>query len=73
LNIDSEKNRSIIKSFVSMAHEMGMLSGAKWVDSKDKIDSLKNLNIDYVQGYIAGRVLNEKELIELFNPINRKS
>ncbi len=56
-----------------MAHEMGMLSGAKWVDSKDKIDSLKNLNIDYVQGYIAGRVLNEKELIELFNPINRKS
>jgi EAL domain-containing protein (putative c-di-GMP-specific phosphodiesterase class I)/GGDEF domain-containing protein len=71
LNIDSEQNRSIIKSFVAMAKEMGMLSGAKWVDNQDKVESLKELDIDYIQGFVAGRILNEKELIELFNPINR--
>ncbi len=73
LNIDSEKNRSIIKSFVSMAKEMDMLSGAKWVDTQDKVESLRELDIDYIQGFVAGKILNEKELIELFNPIDRGS
>jgi EAL domain-containing protein (putative c-di-GMP-specific phosphodiesterase class I)/GGDEF domain-containing protein len=71
LNLDSEQNRSIIKSFVSMAKEMNMLSGAKWVDSQDKVETLKNLDIDYIQGYVAGRILSESELINLYNPINR--
>jgi EAL domain-containing protein (putative c-di-GMP-specific phosphodiesterase class I)/GGDEF domain-containing protein len=72
LNLDNEQNRSIIKSFVSMAKEMNMLSGAKWVDSQDKVDTLKELNIDYIQGYVAGRILSEDELINLFNPLEKK-
>ena len=70
LNLDNEQNRSIIKSFVSMAKEMKMLSGAKWVDSNDKVETLKSLDIDYIQGYVAGRILSEKELINLYNPVS---
>ncbi len=73
LNIDDEKNLYIIKSFVSMAREMNMLSGAKWVDSQDKVDRLKELNIDYIQGFVAGKILNERDLIDKYNPVNKGS
>jgi len=71
VNIDSEKNLSIIKSFVSMAREMNMLSGAKWVDSQDKVEKLRKLNIDYIQGFVAGKILNERDLIDKYNPVNK--
>jgi len=72
VELDRDGNLSILRSFVAMAHEMGMLSGAKWVDSADKIVTLKGIDVDYIQGFAAGRVLSEEEFVSLNNPIKER-
>ncbi len=66
-----EKNLSVLKSFVVMAREMGMETVAKWVDDRQKIDTLRSIGVDYIQGYAAGRVLNESELLNEQNPLRK--
>jgi len=70
--LTSEKNLSVLKSFTSMAREMGMLTAAKWVDDSQKIETLKSIGVDYIQGYAAGRILGEEELLRMHNPITDK-
>ena len=70
-DLESGKNASIFRSFISMAKEMKILTAAKWVDNHQKITLLREFGVDYIQGFAAGKVLKEAELIELHNP--RKS
>ncbi len=69
-DLELNQNLSILKSLVGMAHEMGILTIAKWVDKPTKVDRLKELGIDYIQGYAVGKVLREDELIARHNPID---
>jgi len=71
LDLGKEENLSILKSFISMAHEMNMLTGAKWVDSQEKVAVLERLGVDYIQGYAAGRVMDESEFISVHNPLDK--
>ena len=68
-NLEDEKTLSILKSFVGMAHEMEMITAAKWVDNSEKQEKLRSIGVDYIQGYAAGRVLNEQGLLARFNPV----
>jgi len=70
--LTSEKSLSVLKSFAAMAREMGMLTAAKWVDDSQKVETLKAIGIDYIQGYAAGRILREEELLRTHNPITEK-
>jgi EAL domain-containing protein (putative c-di-GMP-specific phosphodiesterase class I) len=63
------KSLPMLRSFVSMAHEMQMLTGAKWVDTPDKVEILRELGVDYVQGFAAGRVLDESAFVALYKPL----
>ena len=69
--LESEKNLSVLKSFVAMAREMGMQTAAKWVDDARKIEKLRGIGVDYIQGYAAGRVLREEEFVRAHNPIEK--
>ena len=69
--LDNGKTLPILKSFVSMAHEMGSLCVAKWVDNSRKTRLLKEIGVDYIQGYAAGKVLDEEELIRAYNPLEK--
>jgi EAL domain-containing protein (putative c-di-GMP-specific phosphodiesterase class I)/GGDEF domain-containing protein len=68
-DLEAGKNLSILKSFISMAHEMGIVSVAKWVDNKGKLHLLEELGVDYIQGFAAGKVLKEEEFISQYNPL----
>jgi len=70
LDLESGKNLSILGSLIGMAAEMGMLTGAKWVDSREKVEVLRRLGVDYIQGYAAGKVMNESEFVSRFNPVD---
>ncbi|WP_457608113.1 EAL domain-containing protein [Nitratifractor sp.] len=65
--LESEQHLSLLRSFVNMARETGIQTVAKWVDNSRKIETLRRIGIDYIQGYAAGKVLNEQELVRLYN------
>jgi EAL domain-containing protein (putative c-di-GMP-specific phosphodiesterase class I) len=71
-DLKNGKNLSILRSFIAMAHEMQMLTGAKWVDSPEKVATVKELGVDYIQGYAAGKVLREEDFVALHNPLKEK-
>ncbi len=70
-DIETTKGYSIVQSFVTMAKEMNMQTVAKWVDTSDKVEIFKSIGVDYIQGYIAGRVMKEDEFLRYHNPIRK--
>ncbi|WP_456392242.1 EAL domain-containing protein [Nitratifractor sp.] len=66
-DLERGKSLAMLKSFVAMAHEMGMLTGVKWVDDRRKIEILSELGVDYIQGFAVGKVVDEEGFIRI-NP-----
>ena len=56
------KDVAIVEALVSLAGALGMRSVAEWVEDADTLTMLKELGVDYVQGYAIARPL-EPELI----------
>ncbi len=55
-NIDTNKNSEIItETIVSFAKKLGMKSVAEFVHSKEVYDKIKNIGVDYAQGYHLGQ------------------
>jgi len=71
-DIDDKKHLSIFTSLVKMVKELDIVTIAKWVDNQKTIDRLKEIDIDYIQGFSVGKVLREDELIAIYNPIKAK-
>jgi len=54
-NIDTNKNSEIItQTIVSFAQKLGMKSVAEFVHSKEVYDKIKEVGVDYAQGYYLG-------------------
>ncbi len=47
-----DKNYEIVKTIVSMAHNLGMRVIAEGIESEDQFHTLKSLNCEYGQGYL---------------------
>jgi EAL domain-containing protein (putative c-di-GMP-specific phosphodiesterase class I) len=67
--INNKKTVAVFRSFIAMAKEMEIITVAKWVDSPQQIQRLKELGIDYIQGYATGTIYNEEEFIRAYNPM----
>jgi EAL domain-containing protein (putative c-di-GMP-specific phosphodiesterase class I) len=52
-----------------MAKDLDIVTVAKWVDDDRKREKLRRMGIDYIQGFSVGKVLDERELVERYNPI----
>lgn len=56
INIDKdEKDMAFVKSIVSLAKELGVKTVAEYVENKETIEHLKNMDVDFAQGYYIGR------------------
>jgi len=54
-NIDKdEKSQIVTKTIVDFAHRIGVKTIAEFVSNKNIYDKVKEMNIDYVQGYYLG-------------------
>jgi diguanylate cyclase (GGDEF)-like protein len=65
-NIDKdEKSQFVTKTIVDFAHRIGVKTVAEFVSSKTIYDKVKEMNIDYAQGYYLGEpslnVLNKSK------------
>lgn len=58
------KSRSILKSIIAMAHELGMKLVAEGAETEDQVAFLKEHKCDYIQGYYYSKPLPEDEFIE---------
>lgn len=59
-NIDKDKQAlKIVKSIISFANELGIKTVAEKVHNKEIYDMLKELPIDYLQGYYIGKPKEE--------------
>jgi predicted signal transduction protein with EAL and GGDEF domain len=52
----------LVKAIISMAHELGMRAVAEGVSSHGQLQDLKDLQCDYVQGYLLSKPLKADAL-----------
>ncbi len=56
INIDKDKkDLAFVKSIVSLAKELGIETVAEFVETKESVKFLQEIEIDYMQGYHIGR------------------
>jgi EAL domain-containing protein (putative c-di-GMP-specific phosphodiesterase class I) len=58
---ESQRSKSIIRSIVDMAHEIGIEVVCEGVETQSQLDFLRSLNCDYGQGYLFARPIPYRE------------
>ncbi|MCR5735731.1 MAG: EAL domain-containing protein [Lachnospiraceae bacterium] len=61
----SESSKKYIKAIILLGHVMGLEVIAEGVEEEDQLETLRSIHCDYIQGFIWGRPLPEKEAEEL--------
>lgn len=65
-DIDTNKvNRAMVKSINEVSHTMGMKTICEFVENKDVEDALKELNVDYAQGYYYAKPMRIQTLMKV--------
>jgi diguanylate cyclase len=62
---DDENDRIMVKSTIDLAHELGLKVVAEGVEDDRTLDALRSLGCDYAQGYLVGKAMPVRDLIEL--------
>lgn len=60
----SETNTAIVRTIVDLAQNLGMICIAEWVEDPDALDLLRDMGVDYVQGYAISSALTPLEILD---------
>lgn len=60
----SDTNLAIVRTIVELAQNMGMVCIAEWVEDPRALDLLKEMGVDYVQGYAVSAALTPMEILD---------
>lgn len=58
---ESEKTRHIMRAAINMVHEMGMKVVAEGIETEEQLDSMKELKVEYIQGFYFSKPVPEDE------------
>ena len=58
------KARYVVDAMNSMVHDMGLKIVAEGIETKEQLDVLEELGIDYIQGYYFSRPLPAEQFLE---------
>jgi EAL domain-containing protein (putative c-di-GMP-specific phosphodiesterase class I) len=61
-----ENNRALVKNITEVAHEKGIQVTAKHVEDEALVDILRELDVDYAQGFAIGRPVEAIEQLQSF-------
>ena len=61
---EPEKARMILESIVELVHKMGVKIVQEGVETKEQFEFLKNLGVEFMQGYYFSRPVNETDYIK---------
>lgn len=60
----NQKSAIVMRYEVAMLHELGLSIVAEGVESKEQYSAMKELGIDYIQGYYFSKPISSKEIIQ---------
>src|SRR5690606_36457128 len=63
----SETNIAIVRTIVELAQNLGMFSIAEWVEDVQALEALREMGVDYVQGYAVSEALTPMEILDAEN------
>lgn len=63
IDIGKNDSKTMLNAILDIAKSNGITTVAKWVDKPEQKDTLKELGIDYIQGYMVHKPLFESEII----------
>lgn len=58
------KTKTIVQAIIFLAHGLGFETVAEGVETEEEFEVIKNLQSDYVQGYLTGRPIPLQELLK---------
>jgi len=62
---EDRNRRALAKGLLGFAHEIGSKVVAEGVETAGELDTLRDLQVDYAQGYLLGRPLAEADAVAL--------
>ncbi|EOU1580164.1 EAL domain-containing protein [Clostridium perfringens] len=65
--IKGEKYLKILKSIIDICHILKLPVFAEGVENIEQLNILRNLNVDYIQGFLFAKPLPEDEVLKLLN------
>src|SRR5690606_4271117 len=68
-----QRNRSIVRATIAMAHELGLAVVAEGVDEDEVMRILREDRCDRAQGYLIAEPLPEADFLEFFSDNRRRS
>jgi len=71
--LSNQTSFAIVKSINTLSHEMGMKTVAEFVESDEVATTLRELNIDYLQGFLFGRPARAEDILNQYQDPQRKS
>ena len=60
----SETSTAIVRTIVELAQNLGMTSIAEWVEDVQTLEALREMGVDYVQGYVVSPALTPMEILD---------
>ncbi|NLC36507.1 MAG: EAL domain-containing protein [Alcaligenaceae bacterium] len=60
----SDTNIAIVRTIVELAQNMGMVCIAEWVEDAQALELLREMGVDYVQGYAVSAALTPMEILD---------
>lgn len=62
--LNSDANVAIVRSIAELAQNLGMTTIAEWVEDPRALEILRDIGVDYVQGYAVSSALTPMEILD---------
>lgn len=62
--LQTPNNTAIVRTIVELAQNLGMESVAEWVEDIDTLLALKEIGVDYVQGFAISKAINPARILD---------
>lgn len=69
-SVKGDKYLAILKSIVEICHTLKLPVIAEGVETEEQLKILKDLNVDYIQGFLFSKPLDEKSVLNLLDKLN---
>jgi EAL domain-containing protein (putative c-di-GMP-specific phosphodiesterase class I) len=66
-HLEDKTSYAMLSSLIMMSKELEVTTVAKWVDKEEQKSILRQLGIDYIQGFGVSKPINETELVNRYN------
>ncbi len=67
----NERAKTVMRATVSMIKEIGLKIVAEGVETKEQLDAMEELGVDYIQGYYFSKPLAEKDFLNFLEVKNK--